>query len=306
MSDLQKTEKNELNELKKENSDLKNVIKDSENKYNILKGENIILRQLINEKEQLVSKFQNYYLEAKSKIIFLLEENKKLINENKKLKDELEDSQMERNEEKKSQIKEMKNKVNNLKKEISRINTFYGTQIIEKNAKIKNLEDNNIKLEDQLIQTISLNLIGENKYNTIMTEDNNNNHNIYRPNHLSQNIYSNYTRTQCLSSNKKNNTQYKRVNNTNDLETFLDKKFAMSIDKESKSTLDSNYYINKLMKNNKSEKKKKIFNNQTSRGNSINDYTNHLKEKIYSPIPIDNKKRINDKFQNFISKFGSI
>ena len=305
MSDLQKTEKNELNELKKENLDLKNILKDSENKYNILKGENIILRQLINEKEQLVSKFQNYYLEAKSKIIFLLEENKKLINENKKLKDKIEDCKMEKNEEKKLKLKEMKNKVNDLKKEISRINTFYGTKIIEKDAKIKNLEDNNIKLEDQLIQTISLNLIGENKYKTVISEDNDNNK-IYRPNNLSQNIYTNYTRTQCLSSNKKNNTQFKRINNTNDLENFLDKKFAMSIDKESKSTLDSNYYINKLMKNNKSEKKKKIFNNQTSRGNSINDYTNHLKEKIYSPIPIDNKKRINDKFQNFISKFGSI
>ena len=305
MSDLQKTEKNELNELKKENLDLKNILKDSENKYNILKGENIILRQLINEKEQLVSKFQNYYLEAKSKIIFLLEENKKLINENKKLKDELEDSQMERNEEKKSQIKEMKNKVNNLKKEISRINTFYGTQIIEKNAKIKNLEDNNIKLEDQLIQTISLNLIGENKYNTIMTEENNNNHNIYRPNHLSQNIYSNYTRTQCLSSNKKNNTEgNKRINNTNDLENYSQKKIAMSIDKNSKSTLDANYYMNKLMKNHKIDKKKKTLNNQSLRGNNVNEYITQLKDKIYSPIPIDNKKRINDKFQNFISKFG--
>ena len=305
MSDLQKTEKNELNQLKKENLELKNVIKDIENKSNILKGENIVLRQLINEKEQLLSKFQNYYLEAKSKIIFLLEENKKLINENKKLKDELEDSQMERNEEKKSQIKEMKNKVNNLKKEISRINTFYGTQIIEKNAKIKNLEDNNIKLEDQLIQTISLNLIGENKYNTIMTEDNNNNHNIYRPNHLSQNIYSNYTRTQCLSSNKKNNTEdNKRINNTNDLENYSQKKIAMSIDKNSKSTLDSNYYMNKLMKNHKIDKKKKTLNNQSLRGNNVNEYITQLKDKIYSPIPIDNKKRINDKFQNFISKFG--
>ncbi len=305
MSDLQKTEKNELNQLKKENLELKNVIKDIENKSNILQGQNIVLRQLINEKEQLLSKFQNYYLEAKSKIIFLLEENKKLINENKKLKDELEDSQMERNEEKKSQIKEMKNKVNNLKKEISRINTFYGTQIIEKNAKIKNLEDNNIKLEDQLIQTISLNLIGENKYNTIMTEDNNNNHNIYRPNHLSQNIYSNYTRTQCLSSNKKNNTEgNKRINNTNDLENYSQKKIAMSIDKNSKSTLDSNYYINKLMKNHKIDKKKKTLNNQSLRGNNVNEYITQLKDKIYSPIPIDNKKRINDKFQNFISKFG--
>ncbi len=53
MSDLQKTEKNELNQLKKENLELKNVIKDIENKSNNLKGENRVLRQLINDKEQL-------------------------------------------------------------------------------------------------------------------------------------------------------------------------------------------------------------------------------------------------------------
>ena len=287
-----------------ENNELKNIIKQLENKNNILQGEITALRQMIHEKEQLISKFQKYYLDAKTKLIFLLEENKKYLNENNKLKKELENNEIERKVEKKTQIKEMKDKVNNLKNEITRINTYYGTQLIEKNEKIKNLEDNNTKLEGQLIQTMSLNLIGESTLNNQLNNRNiNTENNLFNPNPVNQNIFNDYNRTQCFSANKKgnNNMKYKRINNINDFNSYTDKK---SNERSYKSNLDSSYYL-KLMKNkNRYERNNKgIFNNQTERGKYITEFMTDFREKVFSPQPIEDKKRINDKFQKLISKF---
>ena len=287
-----------------DNFELKNIIKQLENKNNILQGEITALRQVIHEKEQLISKFQKYYLDAKTKLIFLLEENKKYLNENNKLKKELENNEIERKVEKKTQIKEMKDKVNNLKNEITRINTYYGTQLIEKNEKIKNLEDNNTKLEGQLIQTMSLNLIGESTINNPLNDRNiNTENNLFNPNPVNQNIFNDYNRTQCFSANKKgnNNMKYKRINNINDFNSYTDKK---SNERSYKSNLDSSYYL-KLMKNkNRYERNNKgVFNNQTERGKYITEFMTDFREKVFSPQPIEDKKRINDKFQKLISKF---
>ena len=280
--------KEEFGKIENENIELKNIIKQLENKNNILQGEITALRQMIHEKEQLISKFQKYYLDAKTKLIFLLEENKKYLNENNKLKKELENNEIERKVEKKTQIKEMKDKVNNLKNEITRINTYYGTQLIEKNEKIKNLEDNNTKLEGQLIQTMSLNLIGESTINNQLND---------------RNINTENNRTQCFSANKKlnNNIKYKRINNTNDFNSYSGKK---NNDRIFTTNLDSSYYL-KLMKNkNRYERNNKgIFNNQTQRGKYITEYMTDFREKVFSPQPIEDKKRINDKFQKLISKF---
>ena len=287
-----------------ENNELKNIIKQLENKNNILQGEITALKQIIHEKEQLISKFQKYYLDAKTKLIFLLEENKKYLNENNKLKKELENNEIERKVEKKIQIKEMKDKVNHLKNEITRINTYYGTQLIEKNEKIKNLEDNNTKLEGQLIQTMSLNLIGESTLNNQLNNRNiNTENNLFNPNPVNQNIFNDYNRTQCFSANKKgnNNMKYKRINNINDFNSYTDKK---SNERSYKSNLDSSYYL-KLMKNkNRYERNNKgVFNNQTERGKYITEFMTDFREKVFSPQPIEDKKRINDKFQKLISKF---
>lgn len=287
-----------------ENNELKNIIKQLENKNNILQGEITALKQIIHEKEQLISKFQKYYLDAKTKLIFLLEENKKYLSENNKLKKELENTEIERKVEKKTQIKEMKDKVNHLKNEITRINTYYGTQLIEKNEKIKNLEDNNTKLEGQLIQTMSLNLIGESTLNNQLNNRNiNTENNLFNPNPVNQNIFNDYNRTQCFSANKKgtNNMKYKRINNINDFNSYTDKK---SNERSYKSNLDSSYYL-KLMKNkNRYERNNKgVFNNQTERGKYITEFMTDFREKVFSPQPIEDKKRINDKFQKLISKF---
>ena len=287
-----------------DNFELKNIIKQLENKNNILQGEITALRQVIHEKEQLISKFQKYYLDAKTKLVFLLEENKKYLSENNKLKKELENTEIERKVEKKIQIKEMKDKVNHLKNEITKINTYYGTQLIEKNEKIKNLEDNNTKLEGQLIQTMSLNLIGESTLNNQLNNRNiNTENNLFNPNPVNQNIFNDYNRTQCFSANKKgnNNMKYKRINNINDFNSYTDKK---SNERSYKSNLDSSYYL-KLMKNkNRYERNNKvIINNQTQRGNYITKYMTDFREKVFSPQPIEDKKRINDKFQKLISKF---
>ena len=287
-----------------ENNELKNIIKQLENKNNILQGEITALKQIIHEKEQLISKFQKYYLDAKTKLIFLLEENKKYLNENNKLKKELENTEIERKVEKKTQIKEMKDKVNHLKNEITRINTYYGTQLIEKNEKIKNLEDNNTKLEGQLIQTMSLNLIGESTLNNQLNNRNiNTENNLFNPNPVNQNIFNDYNRTQCFSANKKvnNNIKYKRINNTNDFNSYSGKK---NNDRIFTTNLDSSYYL-KLMKNkNRYERNNKgVFNNQTERGKYITEFMTDFREKVFSPQPIEDKKRINDKFQKLISKF---
>ena len=286
-----------------DNFELKNIIKQLENKNNILQGEITALRQVIHEKEQLISKFQKYYLDAKTKLVFLLEENKKYLSENNKLKKELENTEIERKVEKKIQIKEMKDKVNHLKNEITKINTYYGTQLIEKNEKIKNLEDNNTKLEGQLIQTMSLNLIGESTLNNQLNNRNiNTESNLFNPNPVNQNILNDYNRTQCFSANKKgNNIKYKRINNTNEFNNYSDKKIN---ERSYKTNLDSSYYL-KLMKNkNRYERNNKvIINNQTQRGNYISKYMTDFREKVFSPQPIEDKKRINDKFQKLISKF---
>ena len=286
-----------------DNFELKNIIKQLENKNNILQGEITALRQVIHEKEQLISKFQKYYLDAKTKLVFLLEENKKYLSENNKLKKELENTEIERKVEKKIQIKEMKDKVNHLKNEITKINTYYGTQLIEKNEKIKNLEDNNTKLEGQLIQTMSLNLIGESTLNNQLNNRNiNTESNLFNPNPVNQNILNDYNRTQCFSANKKgNNIKYKRINNTNEFNNYSDKKIN---ERSYKTNLDSSYYL-KLMKNkNRYERNNKgIFNNQTQRGKYITEYMTDFREKVFSPQPIEDKKRINDKFQKLISKF---
>ena len=121
----------------------------------------------------------------------------------------------------------MNDKVNCLKKEITRINTFYGTQLIEKNAKIKDLEDNNTKLEGQLIQTISFNLIGENPINTQLNSNNlEENGKIFNSNTVNKNIFNDYNKVQSLSANKKKNNPYKfyRINNTQDFNSYSGKK----------------------------------------------------------------------------------
>ncbi len=197
----------------------------------------------------------------------------------------------------------MKDKVNHLKNEITKINTYYGTQLIEKNEKIKNLEDNNTKLEGQLIQTMSLNLIGESTLNNQLNNRNiNTESNLFNPNPVNQNILNDYNRTQCFSANKKgNNIKYKRINNTNEFNNYSDKKIN---ERSYKTNLDSSYYL-KLMKNkNRYERNNKgIFNNQTQRGKYITEYMTDFREKVFSPQPIEDKKRINDKFQKLISKF---
>ncbi len=280
-----------------DNFELKNIIKQLENKNNILQGEITALKQIIHEKEQLISKFQKYYLDAKTKLIFLLEENKKYLSENNKLKKELENTEIERKVEKKIQIKEMKDKVNHLKNEITRINTYYGTQLIEKNEKIKNLEDNNTKLEGQLIQTMSLNLIGESTLNNQLNNRNiNTENNLFNPNPVNQNIFNDYNKVQCLSATKKKSNRYKfyRSNNTQDFNSYSGKKNGS--DKNVNG--DNSYYL-KLYKN----RNERNFLAQTYRGNYISEYNNQIREKMFSPQPIEDKKRINDKFQKLISKF---
>ena len=283
--------------LENENIELTNLIKQLENKTNILTRENTLLKQMIHEKEELLSKFQKYYLDAKTKLVYLLDENKKLIKEHKKMKEELENRKIERKVEEKSKIKEMNEKVNTLKKEITRINTYYGTQLIEKNAKIKNLEDNNTKLEGQLIQTISFNLIGENPINSQLNNNLDLNDNLYNST-VNQNIFNDYNKVQCLSATKKKSNRYKfyRNNNTQDFNSYSEKKNVS--DKNLNG--DNSYYL-KLYKNrNRNERN---FLAQTYRGNYISEYNNQIREKMFSPQPIEDKKRINDKFQKLISKF---
>ena len=82
--------------LENENIELTNLIKQLENKTNILTRENTLLKQMIHEKEQLLSKFQKYYLDAKTKLVYLLDENKKLLKEHKKMKEELENRKIEK------------------------------------------------------------------------------------------------------------------------------------------------------------------------------------------------------------------
>ena len=74
---------NEILNLKKKNKQI-------ENKASVLEGENNIFRKITYEKDQLILKFQKVYLKAKTRIVVLLEENKKLIKEVKTLKEKIE------------------------------------------------------------------------------------------------------------------------------------------------------------------------------------------------------------------------
>ena len=150
---------------------------------------------------------------------------------------------------------------------------------------------------------MSLNLIGESTLNNQLNNRNiNTKSNLFNPNPVNQNILNDYNRTQCFSANKKgNNIKYKRINNTNEFNNYSDKKIN---ERSYKTNLDSSYYL-KLMKNkNRYERNNKgIFNNQTQRGKYIIEYMTDFREKVFSPQPIEDKKRINDKFQKLISKF---
>ena len=294
-----------IEKLQNDIINLKKESKQFETRANILEGENNVLQKLMYDKEQLIAKYQKYYLDAKTRMVLLLEENKKLIKDNKKLKDKLEIINKEKDIDKntyKNEIELNKKEFNN---ELDKIKHFYTTQLLEKNHIISELEIIKRNLENKLIHSSSYNkqireTINKKNIKSEKNIENNEFNKLSNQNQLShsQNII-NYNNRIPYSANKRNNTKHNKINLTNRFTSYSELKTNSK--NYNLKNIDS-YYKSKLFKNNIKNENNNHSNNY-SRNNKFNDFINEIKQKHLSPENIDNKNKVLEKFDNFLLEF---
>ena len=146
-----------IEKLQNDIINLKKESKQFETRANILEGENNVLQKLMYDKEQLIAKYQKYYLDAKTRMVLLLEENKKLIKDNKKLKDKIEIINKEKDLDKNTYINEIEINKKEFNNELDKLKHFYTTQLLEKNQIISELEKIKSNIENKLIHSSSYN-----------------------------------------------------------------------------------------------------------------------------------------------------
>ena len=271
---------NEILNLKKKNKQI-------ENKASVLEGENNIFRKITYEKDQLILKFQKVYLKAKTRIVVLLEENKKLIKEVKTLKEKIEIFRKERKIEKYNLKKEIEEKVDQYKTKIDKMQKYYGTQITEKDKIISDLENLKNDIENKLIISNIYNNRRNDKFSQqyLFLENNeeseiNNNFNIRPITSLNRNI-----KTPNLIN--KNKSKINKIN--------LNKKYLNYSEIKTNKTInfDSNNRL-KLINNNTN------INNTLKSSNyfqhkKLSEYLNQCRQKYLSSEHFENKKTIAEK-----------
>ena len=304
---------NEINNnnflIEKLQNDIINLKKESkqfETRANILEGENNVLKKLIFDKEQLIAKYQKYYLDAKTRMVFLLEENKKLIKDNKKLKDKIEIINKEKDLDKNTYINEIEINKKEFNNELDKLKHFYTTQLLEKNQIISELEKIKSNIENKLIHSSSYNKqIREMiKNKNIKSEKNIDNKELNKnlnqnPLTHSQNIITNYNNRITYSATKRNNTKHNKINLNNRFLSYSELKTNSKND--NLKNIDS-YYKLKLFKNNIKNESNNYSNNY-SHNNKFTDFINEIKQKHLSPQNIDNKNKVLEKFDNFLLEF---
>ena len=304
---------NEINNnnflIEKLQNDIINLKKESkqfETRANILEGENNVLKKLIFDKEQLIAKYQKYYLDAKTRMVFLLEENKKLIKDNKKLKDKIEIINKEKDLDKNTYINEIEINKKEFNNELDKLKHFYTTQLLEKNQIISELEKIKSNIENKLIHSSSYNKqIREMiKNKNIKSEKNIDNKELNKnlnqnPLTHSQNIITNYNNRIAYSATKRNNTKHNKINLNNRFLSYSELKTNSKND--NLKNIDS-YYKLKLFKNNIKNESNNYSNNY-SHNNKFTDFINEIKQKHLSPQNIDNKNKVLEKFDNFLLEF---
>ena len=304
---------NEINNnnflIEKLQNDIINLKKESkqfETRANILEGENNVLKKLIFDKEQLIAKYQKYYLDAKTRMVLLLEENKKLIKDNKKLKDKIEIINKEKDLDKNTYINEIEINKKEFNNELDKLKHFYTTQLLEKNQIISELEKIKSNIENKLIHSSSYNKqIREMiKNKNIKSEKNIDNKELNKnlnqnPLTHSQNIITNYNNRITYSATKRNNTKHNKINLNNRFLSYSELKTNSKND--NLKNIDS-YYKLKLFKNNIKNESNNYSNNY-SHNNKFTDFINEIKQKHLSPQNIDNKNKVLEKFDNFLLEF---
>ena len=304
---------NEINNnnflIEKLQNDIINLKKESkqfETRANILEGENNVLKKLIFDKEQLIAKYQKYYLDAKTRMVLLLEENKKLIKDNKKLKDKIEIINKEKDLDKNTYINEIEINKKEFNNELDKLKHFYTTQLLEKNQIISELEKIKSNIENKLIHSSSYNKqIREMiKNKNIKSEKNIDNKELNKnlnqnPLTHSQNIITNYNNRITYSATKRNNTKHNKINLNNRFLSYSELKTNSKND--NLKNIDS-YYKLKLFKNNIKNESNNHSNNY-SHNNKFTDFINEIKQKHLSPQNIDNKNKVLEKFDNFLLEF---
>ena len=270
---------NEILNLKKKNKQI-------ENKASVLEGENNIFRKITYEKDQLILKFQKVYLKAKTRIVVLLEENKKLIKEVKTLKEKIEIFRKERKIEKYNLKKEIEEKVDQYKTKIDKMQKYYGAQIIEKDKIISDLENLKNDIENKLI----ISNIYNNRRNDKFSQQY-----LFLENNVESEINNNYNISPITSFNQNKTPNLIKKNKSKINKINLNKKYLNYSEIKTNKTInfDSNNRL-KLINNNTN------INNTLKSSNyfqhkKLSEYLNQCRQKYLSSEHFENKKTIAEK-----------
>ena len=270
---------NEILNLKKKNKQI-------ENKASVLEGENNIFRKITYEKDQLILKFQKVYLKAKTRIVVLLEENKKLIKEVKTLKEKIEIFRKERKIEKYNLKKEIEEKVDQYKTKIDKMQKYYGAQIIEKDKIISDLENLKNDIENKLI----ISNIYNNRRNDKFSQQY-----LFLENNVESEINNNYNISPITSFNRNKTPNLIKKNKSKINKINLNKKYLNYSEIKTNKTInfDSNNRL-KLINNNTN------INNTLKSSNyfqhkKLSEYLNQCRQKYLSSEHFENKKTIAEK-----------
>jgi hypothetical protein len=271
---------NEILNLKKKNKQI-------ENKASVLEGENNIFRKITYEKDQLILKFQKVYLKAKTRIVVLLEENKKLIKEVKTLKEKIEIFRKERKIEKYNLKKEKEEKVDEYKTKIDKMQKYYGTQITEKDKIISDLENLKNDIENKLIISNIYNNRRNDKFSQqyLFLENNeeseiNNNYNIRPITSLNRNI-----KTPNLIN--KNKSKINKIN--------LNKKYLNYSEIKTNKTINFDSNNRLMLINNNTNINNILKSSNYFQHNKLSEYLNQCRQKYLSSEHFKNKKTIAEK-----------
>lgn len=271
---------NEILNLKKKNKQI-------ENKASVLEGENNIFRKITYEKDQLILKFQKVYLKAKTRIVVLLEENKKLIKEVKTLKEKIEIFRKERKIEKYNLKKEKEEKEDEYKTKIDKMQKYYGTQITEKDKIISDLENLKNDIENKLIISNIYNNRRNDKFSQqyLFLENNeeseiNNNFNIRPITSLNRNI-----KTPNLIN--KNKSKINKIN--------LNKKYLNYSEIKTNKTINFDSNNRLMLINNNTNINNILKSSNYFQHNKLSEYLNQCRQKYLSSEHFKNKKTIAEK-----------
>ena len=235
----------------------------------------------------MILKFQKVYLKAKTRIVVLLEENKKLIKEVKTLKEKIEIFRKERKIEKYNLKKEKEEKEDEYKTKIDKMQKYYGTQITEKDKIISDLENLKNDIENKLIISNIYNNRRNDKFSQqyLFLENNeeseiNNNFNIRPITSLNRNI-----KTPNLIN--KNKSKINKIN--------LNKKYLNYSEIKTNKTINFDSNNRLMLINNNTNINNILKSSNYFQHNKLSEYLNQCRQKYLSSEHFKNKKTIAEK-----------